>query len=525
MVFFLYSGFMFWILSSVVRSWKRQSHTEGNTFNNDKQRRFFTYLTIVAFCFLLLTRVLPFLRFGEAPLGYDTGFYVGSIKLLVYPDTPAISALYLTLTPFFATGLSASFLFHFFYVLFQLFLGGGLYFLLRSFRSPFRDRFPGLLVFLFSLSVIQFLGYWSAFAQQMLAMGFFVVTLGLFMRGSLLTPVGILLTFLIHTPTGSILFLSFAAFYLVYGVQLLCKDRYYHTRATAIFVIGLLIVPLTFLLKRNDVLNILSEVIDTYGILLKNVPPDRIGELQGIFVDTNTFRLLLLGFMPFSLFTAFYPSVWRQKQIDKPFFYNNLLILYGALFVLLLLTFLPILYQSRSSIILDLLLLIFATPSIFLIVKHFYNERIGKSFIFLFVLYFFIQIGSTVWQQTSQISSQELQEIKKIPTLVEPTAGILTTSSLYGPWLYGYFRWSTMSPGYLGDTWDYTTWVKFWGGKSDEQRILLLESRPHPPPPMYLYVGERQPQGLPYQKMLRNDSRFTQITTHLWKFSGDRRGR
>ena len=43
---------------------------------------------------------MPFLRFGMAPLGYDTGFYIGSIKSLYQPLTPATSFLYQLFSPF-----------------------------------------------------------------------------------------------------------------------------------------------------------------------------------------------------------------------------------------------------------------------------------------------------------------------------------------------------------------------------------------------------------------------------------------
>ncbi|MDO8648794.1 MAG: hypothetical protein Q7R81_03340, partial [Candidatus Peregrinibacteria bacterium] len=502
-VFILYGAFIYWTLSSARCSWSPKPLRPPST-STKRNNHWITFAIIfVSFLLLSLTRLIPFVRFGEAPLGYDTGFYVGSIKSLVSPGTPASSALYRALTPLFAAGLSPSFLYHFFHVLTQVLLAGGLFFLLSSLATPLRYRLATVAVLLYTLSVVQFLGYWWAFTQQMLGMGFFLVTLGLFVRRSYGALFFALITFLVHTPTGAVLFLALALSYLAYGTQLLTQRRFVYPFATKILVAGVLLLPLALLVKQIDVRNIFTDILGAHGILLRNVPQERISEFRGLFVVPGAFRLLVLGYVPFSLFTVLHPATWIRRSITKLFFFQNLALLYAALIVLLLVTFSPVIYQSRFSVILDFLLLVFATPTMLLFAEHFSRDRTGKLLVGLLLTFFLLSMGLNIHQQRPMVFSEELEEIKTYTSFVEPTAGVLATDSLYAPWLWGFFRWSTLSPGYLGDSWDYATWTKFWSSASDKERLQLLGSRDHPPPPMYIHIGERQQQGLPFQRFVR----------------------
>lgn len=319
--------------------------------------------------------------------------------------------------------------------------------------------------------------------------------------------------------------LALALFYFVYGIQLLGRRRYVDYRANVMFLVGALCVPVAFFVKRVDIMNTVADVWGTYSVLLRHVPAERLLEYRGSFVDSSTFRLLVLGFVPFSLFSVLHPSVWMRQRVEKSFFYQYLLLLYGALLVLLVLTFAPVIYQSRFSIILDLVLLIFAVPTLLLLVEHGVQDSRGRPLLASVLAVLVLGMGLRVHRQQPMLSPRELQEIQQIASVVEPTAGVLTTDSYYGPWLWGYFRWSSMSPGYLGDAWNYATWDRFWNGPSDEERLRLLGSRDHPPPPMYLYIGERQPLHAPYVQFIRSSSAFTQILPHLWKFTGDPRGK
>jgi len=523
-IFFFYGAFIFWTLSTVRKTWSRAPHAISSpTEPPTGASRWVAFAAISSLGFLLATRLVPFIRFGEAPLGYDTGFYVGSLKALASPTTLTISALYLTLIPFFAAGLPPLFLFHFFHVLFQLFLAGSVYFLISSLSIPFRNRLATCAMALFSLSAVQFLGYWWAFTQQMLGMGFFLIALALLIRGSPWMIVFVPMTLLMHTSTGAALFLSLIVLSIIYSVQLCFKRRYVYPRAAKMLAAGVLLASIAFMIKRSDIANVFSHVLGTYGILLSNAPPERLNEFRGLFVDTEAFRLLVLGFIPFSIFTVLHPSTWIRQPISRSFFYRQLLLLYSALLTLLLLTLLPVIYQSRFSIVLDLIVLVFATPAFLLFVEYFSTDRAGRLLVGLLLTFPLVSIGLYVAQQQSMIASYELQNIKKIPSLIGAGAGILATDSLYAPWLWGLVGPNTVSPGYLGDSWDYATWMKFWSGTSNEKRLQLLGSRDHPQPPMYLYIGERQTRGLPFEKFVRTSSAFTQITPNLWKFTADPR--
>ena len=110
-----------------------------------------------------------------APLGYDTGFYIGSIKSLYQPLTPATSFLY-QLSLRFRRGFPPFSCFLAVYI-----LSGEYCWLVVVFClfTPYTtaQKIAVILVALFALSSIQFMAYWWAFAQQMLAASFLIGSL------------------------------------------------------------------------------------------------------------------------------------------------------------------------------------------------------------------------------------------------------------------------------------------------------------------------------------------------------------
>lgn len=522
LAFLGYGATLFGVLWVCRQSWMR-SEAATHQDREAKQANWVTIVALGALGVLLLTRLIPFLRFGEAPLGYDTGFYVGSIRSLYQTNTPASSALYLSIIPWYVAGIPPALLYHVFHVLTQLFLAGALYFLLASFSVPLHRRLAAAVLAAFALSAVQFLGYWWAFTQQMLGMGFLLIAMGFFLRRSYWTPLFALLAFLLHTPTGAVLLLTLAVYHLVYIVQLFRSRRYVDRWTNVMLVMGLVALPVAVWVKWNDVANLFSDVFRSYGVFLAQVPSERALEFRGNFIGSDVFRWLILGSIPLSCFTIVHPEIWWRRRVSAAFFYRHLLLLYAALAVLVVLTFAPVIYQARFSIMLDLVLLVFTAPALLVLVEHVAQRRSGYMVLVGALAMAPISMGLTVWHQRPMITTSELREMKNFPALAEPHAGVLVTDSYYAPWLWGFATWGTVAPGYLGDSWSHASWERFWYGSSDEERLQMLSARDHPQPPLYLYLGERQQQEQPYEWFIRSSPVFVNVSPHLWKFIGDPR--
>ena len=68
--FFSYAIFLFWVI------WMHASKPGVTLASLSKTKHIFLILLVIGVVLFVVTRSLPFIRFGETPLGYDTGFYL-----------------------------------------------------------------------------------------------------------------------------------------------------------------------------------------------------------------------------------------------------------------------------------------------------------------------------------------------------------------------------------------------------------------------------------------------------------------
>ena len=141
---------------------------------------------------LFVTRAIPFLHWGEAPLGYDTGIYLkqfgdyfNQIKNTglianIYPITFITNLLYLF-------GWKASQLISAFYIILNIFVGLGIYIVAKEY---FNKNVAFLSLLVFSLSASQFLAYWWMYFGMVIATLFTLVSFYLLKKRSwLVAPV------------------------------------------------------------------------------------------------------------------------------------------------------------------------------------------------------------------------------------------------------------------------------------------------------------------------------------------------
>ena len=81
------------------------------------------------------------------------------------------------------------------------------------------------------------------------------------------------------------------------------------------------------------------------------------------------------------------------------------------------------------------------------------------------------------------------QEELSIISNLEPNSYTLVTSSYYAPWVLGYSKTKTITPGLFDyNKWDYETWQKFWNSDSEEAIKMLQDYKR----PLYIFVGKNQ---------------------------------
>mgnify|MGYP001605187696 CR=1 FL=1 len=91
------------------------------------------------------------------------------------------------------------------------------------------------------------------------------------------------------------------------------------------------------------------------------------------------------------------------------------------------------------------------------------------------------------YNQKPLITERELGEIRDLQN-TEVNATVMTFSSSYGPWLYGFSKRNIIAPGLFEDKWNNEQWNEFWFTKDQKARSKMLSQLPRP---LYVFGGER----------------------------------
>lgn len=516
----LFLAYSVCILLIILMIWKSKNN---KTTTNAKQKlfnkRFFTILLVIAILFIIVTRLIPFVKFGEAPLGYDTGFYVwrfGINATTIVDSAP----FYLNLIPYTLLGLTPLDTLHFTYFISQLLIAGGLYALLRATKLKYNFALASIVVFLFAISSTQFQAYYWMFGQQMLAMGLLLITLALLLRKSFFAILTAVLGILIHPPTFIILVLATFVFLIIYFLRVLRKKEKLNPKILYALAISLSIAIIVVILRAEHFWNLFNLYILEYKGLATNFPFWQIHKMKGLFISPESYNLHAFLLFPFALFTFLKPKAWLNFVSSKmpQNIINGLIFAYIILIGLFILISFPFIYQHRFIIIFDLFLLIFAAPTLLLLIKHFLQDKMGRLLLMIFLIICFTKTGMIVQAQQPEIYPDELKEIQALDAKVEPTARIIATSSIYTPWVVGFSQRTAFGPGINFDLWDLDNWKTFWFSEDDQARLELLEMYKYP---LYLFVGSKQTADTAFYDFIHNEIYFTEISPHIFKYNSD----
>lgn len=510
-IFILYAIFVFWIV------WNYALHETEGALAPKFSRWFFTGLLIFAALFLVGTRLMPFIRYGEAPLGYDTGFYLKAMEEAVAAEGLTAQIHLFLWTPLLWLGISPSYLLHGLYFLIQIINVGAFYMLARTFFPTSRIPYAAVLSFLFAVSMVQFSAYWWMFYQTQLSIAFLLVTLALLYRRNPLAAVTAGFGAATHTPT----FFPFGAALGLYAVIRFIRSRIrkepLEWEAKFVFVVAIL-MPF-FIVALRGVPYIIGQIkyISHYSFLATNFPEYKIPETLGLFIDFFAFRLLEVYIYPFAVLGML--LVIFKKVPNTGLASSNRWLLLGIFTgILFILAYFPFIYQHRFLIYLDLALILFAAYPLFRLIQYFLSDRAGRVLIAVLLLGFSMFVVFVIRKQRPQVFPNELEEIKAIASIAEPGAYSMVTHPLYTPWVYAFSGRILVAPGYLANQWRLDHWEEFWAGSDDVRRHELLRLYRKP---LYVFIGSWLDENRGIQ-FLKRDPYVVQISPHIWKY--DTRG-
>ncbi|MBI5077279.1 hypothetical protein HZB94_02775 [Candidatus Falkowbacteria bacterium] len=510
LLFFAYFLLLFFTINFLLRRTDNKNRTEN------KQTALWGYLMLFSFIFILITRLIPFYQFGEAPLGYDTGFYLRNFYV---NDSSFLSssAYYLNLVPLHIFGLSPLHAISFIYVISQLLIAGGLYILFRSTKTKDSSALAAIAIFLFSISALQFYAYWWMLGQQMIATAFLLITIALLFRHPLLAIFTGAAGFLFHLPTFGLFALSFFVFSLINIVYCFARKKEINSYLIKLFIIGACLSIIIIVFKGALLWQYFNEYIIEHKGLYNTFPFWEIVRFKGAFLSVSTLSVTSIVLLPFTVYGLLKPSLWKLAFNTDNVSRSFIIFLYVSFFILLPLVIFPVIYQQRFMIILDLFIIIFATPVLYLLISRFANDKIIKIIMFLFLACAFYNVGAMAWKKQPQIPPEELQEIKSLSMTAESDAFIIATNSFYTPWIYGFGGRKSYGPGWGPDPWGYDSWMEFWRGSDEEAKMEMINSTFASP--TYFFIGAKQQQGFPFQIFIEKNEKFINISPHVWKFT------
>ncbi|MBI2552363.1 hypothetical protein HYW17_03650 [Candidatus Uhrbacteria bacterium] len=524
LIFIGYGLFILWVI--------RDKSANNKSGDADPEiipgKNFWTALLIFSLLYLFLGRLYMFIRYGASPLGYDTGFYWQYFRLIIINGNIGTAVgSHLTYSSWFPLGflgLPALTVIHLLHVFHQLLTAGALYFLLRS--LPLRKySFPisVLGVFLFALSINQFMAFWWMFYKQLLAIPFLLLAMGLFFRRSIIAIPVAGLAAAIHLSSAIPLGLALIIFITIQLLICVAKRHLPEKEFIYLILAGLLGSILFIALKGTADIHYYLTLFLKYKGLATNARSWEIEQIRGLFIPFTTFRLNALFYLPFALIGILQLRRFIETRLTE----RTLLIPITFAASLILVSF-PFIHQTRSLIFFDLLLIILAAAPIFHFIKNFRRERHGTVLLGLLCFGFVAFTSRVIWNHEPQLYAAEAAELRVLERqgtaedLRKIDDYVMVVSSLYTPWAYAFTGFGpTIVPGWLTwDKWDLKMWEEFWFKANNDRRLQLLQM--YGDHVIYIFIGEHQLKQVNTPRLkefIETDPHFTRFSPHIWKYT------
>lgn len=442
---------------------------------------------------LFLTRLIPFLHYGQFPLGYDTGIYLKifeksfqEVQAAGFFPLDKLNPLTIISHLLMLFGWSAPYLISFFYLFLEILLGLTMYLAAKAYFNRSVAIFSVLLL---TLSFSQFLAYWWFYWAMLLACSLTLAAFYLLKKKSwLVAPVAGLM--------GAVHPLSFLSF----GLALVLYFIFSRERRF-VFWAGLAILAIACSVGGQIFLGYLPNYTKNFG-LIAGYPPYAAQELAGQFINFSQYRLFVLFYLPFALLGL------ARLIINKKFHY-----LFFYFLVNFSIIYFHLIFHNRYLILLDLVAIILAGETLFYFVSKLYAARSARLVLLIFLMALAASSFYQAWQAKPWVSKEELAEIKSLEQLTEPNSFIMAVSSYYAPWIYGFSNRRVIAPGMFEyNQWNVLKWQAFWTSNNQELRHQFLDEYQKP---LYIFTGDRAAMDF------SNDPGFVKIDKWIWRYIGN----
>lgn len=421
-----------------------------------------TILLIGAVVLYLLLCTIPFIVFGQHPLGYDTGFYrrylINPSVSFPNPPVPGVDhtiiapRIFLDIVRF--LGLSPDLSLYGSYILLCLVFVIVFYFFIKEYTNK---NIALVALALLILSPVQYLGYWFMLYKNFFGLIFFFLAF-IFIKKKWFWPALLcaLVVPLSHQTT-TILLLGILGGYIL--LTLLFQKKF--------LIPELIILALTFF---------------TYLYLHPHVQQKIDAPPVGIFIEKLDFLLMTLPLILLTL--AGLPKFFKVLKE------NYLLIALGGVSIIFPLLSLP--YYQRIFLFTNYWLILGAAIGLHALV-NFHSEhgrRYCQLILMAVVILLISHVGLLIHQITRfdpLITPDITAEIIGLQKIVPENASILTSVRLT-PWVQGWTTAKVYAPGILKDQHPSWEWQAYWSGSVNE-RVSFLSTFPKP---VYIFIDHSQ---------------------------------
>ena len=383
--------------------------------------------------------------------------------------TPGFLYLTKTLTLIFSSQTTLTYGF----IFFNLILGLSIYFVTKEYFG----KQTGLIAFLlYAISIIQFRVFTFMYYKNIIGLSLALWAIYFLKKDKkyLFILFGAL-TGAFHRPTFYIFGLSYLLY--VFIGPLATKPHKYNYKILIDNIFrGIMILVLTsifyFGFFRQAILPLISPVLQSFV---------QTGTSPGTFINFFTYQFSTLAYLPFAILGFF--ALFKQKKFNMIFFWS---------LVCAIIVYFQFFFFNRFIIMLDIGLIILSAVGFSIIIK---NKKILGTTILIVML---VSAGFVAYNQANEsrplIDENELSVIEKLND-VEENAFVMSTSSIYSPWILGYSNRKTIAPGLF----DYNQhgedeWINmFWttNNINDVKSFLDVYEKP-----LYIHIGQKQSDNL-----------------------------
>lgn len=399
------------------------------------------------FVFYALVRLSPLWRDGDRAFGYDSGIYRHYIN--GYWDKfgdPSLQPLAFSwFSNFFKLlGFSTDAIMFPVYFLLGCLMFWLVYWVAKKY---FNEKIALWSVFLFSVSLIQFEFYWWYYYRSFLAIILLLAAILLFRYRSYWAILPLVLAVCLHPLSALPVLLALGA--MIYWDK---EARCYWLIVAGAAIAGSLVLNWREFFSQFEYLqsNNWQAGHDQFGAT----------ESTGQFVTPWFFIRSAMFYLFFGLL-GLGQYFKKQKLLALVFAFSML----GALA--------QIVFYRRLFVWLDLILIIFAGAFLSDWLASLWKYRVIKIAVTIFCVFAVFSVSRYAYLKQPLISYAELAAVQAAG--LTNAEYILSSSSRYAPWLYGWTDKKIIAAGmFENNLWTYDEWLIFWQGEDKEKISELL---------------------------------------------------